>query len=116
MSSKVRQVEVAFIDPDGTVGKKTIRMDFEGLQEAVGGYIQQLYLAPGIWAWVNEEGKIDNLPVNPKATAFCHLVGPNIAPDDYVVGTMIVTGKEGKQKVTDKAWALIEGLTTKEPK
>ena len=116
MSSEKKPIEVAVISPDGTAEKKSIVADLEGLQAAVGGYVQQLFLAPGIWAWVNEEGKLDGLPVNPKATAFCHVVGPNIAADDYIVGPMVVTGANGNRSVTDRAWQIIRGLTVKELK
>ncbi len=111
-----KPIEVAVIHPDGRVEKKSLVADLEPLQKEVGGYIQQLKLAPGIWAWVHEEGKLEGLPVNPKATAFCHVVGPNIAADDYIVGPMVVTGPGGNQSVTTRTWEIIQALTIKELK
>ncbi len=111
-----KQIEVAVIYPDGRVEKKPLGTDLDALQAAVGGDIESLKLAPGVWAWVNEDGKGLGLPTNLKATAFCRLVGPNIRDDDFIVGAMVVTGASGNRPVTEKCWALIQKLKITELK
>lgn len=41
----------------------------EWLQAAVGGYIEQVRVGPGVVLWVNEEGRLRGLPINRLATA-----------------------------------------------
>lgn len=60
------------------------------LSGAVGGLIQMVELpAHDVTLWVNEEGKLDGLPVNAKATA---LWVENYGHTDIIVGDVIITG------------------------
>ena len=62
------------------------------LQTFVGGYIEMLELADGRLMFLNEEGKLKRLPVNPIA---CELaLGSGIALNDYIVGNVLVTPRE----------------------
>lgn len=62
------------------------------MQAAVGGYIElALTSLPGVIAYINEEGKLQGLPLNVAATAL--LKYPN---DDFVVGNMLILGAPDK--------------------
>jgi hypothetical protein len=77
------------IQPDGAISVEQVQADLEGLQALVGGYIEAVGLkcpAPAT-AYINEEGKIHDLPRNPLATSVAHLF-----PGDYIAGTMVILG------------------------
>jgi len=61
----------------------------ETLQAAVGGYIQAIDLL-GLTMWINEEGKIHNLPFNPFATL---LWEAEFGKTDVILGDIILTGQ-----------------------
>lgn len=63
------------------------RLSLEFLQSAVGGYIEAIDWPGGVAAFCNEEGKLNGLPINPKANALWN------NPHDVLVGDIvIVTG------------------------
>lgn len=103
-------MKVAIIKPDRTITETTL--DFEGCQKAVGGYVELLNLAPGVCAYVNEDGIAMNLPENELATLFCRRLGPNISVVDYIKGVMVVTGASGNRGVTAKTVKMIKKLAT----
>ncbi len=103
-----KPIKCAVVAPDGTVTEQ--ELNFEGFQKAVGGYVQLLNLAPGIWVYVNEDGMTLGLPPNEKATAFCHHLGPNISIDDYIKGPMVVCGANGNRPVTAVALELLSKI------
>ena len=53
-------------------------------QKIVGGYIEVVVLADGCSMYVNEEGKLDGLPVNAAATV--------LVPGDVIVGNVLIVG------------------------
>lgn len=58
------------------------------LQGFVGGNIELVHLKPGhghAEAYVNEEGKLDNLPINDKATAKVRLYN-----GDFISGPLVI--------------------------
>lgn len=60
------------------------------LQNAVGGWVQAIELNDNLTLWVNEEGKLEDLPHNPLAQHFFDLrFGPGA---DYIVGNAVFTG------------------------
>ena len=72
-------------------GELEVRDDFDGsleaYQDAVGGYIEMTQVVvPGVAAYVNEEGKLNGLPLNVFAT---HLLK---YPGDMIVGDMLLVG------------------------
>ena len=86
-------------DSAEAVRVESIEPGLEPFQKLVGGYIEQLpgRDTPGVsgysWlAYVNEEGKLENLPVNERATAFMHSVG-GIYDWDTINGAMIIIGE-----------------------
>jgi hypothetical protein len=57
------------VNVDGTTVKLPHKPSLEGMQEAVGGYVEHVALDGKTHLWLNEEGKLVGLEVNPKATA-----------------------------------------------
>jgi hypothetical protein len=65
-------------------------VSYATLSRAVGGMIEAVTLPSGLTLWVNEEGKMDGLPVNDYATKlFTSAFGSGI---DIIVGNAIITG------------------------
>lgn len=60
-----------------------------GLQQAVEGFIEAVSLTDNITMWINEEGKLNDLPVNVIATLFYHAAH---GPHDIIMGNVILTG------------------------
>lgn len=81
--------------------------ELENLQSHVGGWIEQITLSQGNYTmFVNEEGKLNGLPYNMKATALFIANFPTT--DDIIVGDVLITGgvdKEGEQLGLDQATA-----------
>lgn len=65
----------------------------EEMQEIVGGYIQLFYLMndEGEVIVMNEDGKIEGLPMNHKAT---ELAAKRLFQGDYIVGDVLVCKTE----------------------
>lgn len=64
---------------------------YDFIKNGVGGWIECVHLANlgGVDMWVNEEGKLDGLPVNPIATlAWIRDYGMT----DVIVGNVVFTG------------------------
>lgn len=59
------------------------------LQEIVNGHIEFVYLPNNMILVVNEEGKLNDLPVNQMATCF---VSPVI--NDFIVGNVLLINKK----------------------
>lgn len=57
------------------------------LQEYVGGYIEVVYLSKKLVMVINEEGKLNNLPINNKATVIYLAMNKNV---DVIVGDVLV--------------------------
>ena len=72
---------------------KVVDLDVKGsyqtLSEAVDGYIEAVYLTETMTMWVNEEGKLDTLPVNGIATA---IFQEAFGVLDIIMGNVIITG------------------------
>lgn len=82
------------IPVDGPVEVRDLN-GYQDYNEAVGGYIEALGSPfadhPKVTVYINEEGKIHNLPRNELATR-AMLNSGLIATDDYIVGPAIVVG------------------------
>ena len=59
------------------------------LQGAVGGWIEAVGLNANLTLWVNEEGKLDGLPVNNVATKIFQSVFGAV---DIIMGNVVLTG------------------------
>lgn len=69
--------------PDEDPEEIQIENELRALQAEVGGYIETIYLADGVTAIVNEEGKLEQLAPN------CLLRG------DLIVGPIVLVGVRG---------------------
>jgi hypothetical protein len=80
-------MKAEWIKTDGTVVEvkpsKGKHFNLQELQKFVGGYIELVYLPNNRIMVVNEEGKVDGLPVNERATNM-------ITFDDVIVGDVLV--------------------------
>lgn len=73
---------------------KVIELDgrtvpYDTINESVEGWIEHVGLDDDKSMWVNEEGKVDNLPYNPLATL---LWEQNYGYTDVIVGPALITG------------------------
>ena len=66
-------------------------LNFDGIAKEVNGYVENLGLSKDLCGWINEEGKLDGLPSNPRATAFFRNLAVGI-PGDYIVGPFLLSG------------------------
>lgn len=77
---------------DGNVIEKTFskkNITLKDMQNIVKGYIEFLYLKDDLIMVINEEGKLNSLPVNVKATRLVQERGIN----DLIVGDVLVVNK-----------------------
>ena len=81
------------IKADGTLERLDLsesEQELKSLQNAVGGYVQVIELEDDFTMWVNEEGKLLNLPVNEIATVIWEVrfgIGT-----DIICGDVVFTG------------------------
>jgi len=68
------------------------------LQEGVGGWVQAVELDGDLTLWVNEEGKLADLPHNPFAQALWNERYGYYT--DYIVGDIVLTGGVGAEGET----------------
>jgi hypothetical protein len=85
----------------------------DGLQGAVGGWIEYVPTQQNVTLYCNEEGKIEGLPPNPVAT---RAFGQLLIPHDYLAGDVVIIGAhdaEGNDTSLDvEAWlSYIEEFT-----
>lgn len=84
----------SIIKTDGTsvdfAPKNGTDFTLEELQEAVGGYIQIVYISSTQIMVLNEEGKLKGLPYNHGASLIFAMAGIR----DTAVGDVVVCGKE----------------------
>lgn len=92
-SGEENPMPVELIKTDGT--KEAFRplskekgYTLQELQKAVGGYIELVVLSGDTVMYLNEEGKIYDLPINEEATKLFREAHPNT--NDYIVGNVIV--------------------------
>lgn len=70
--------------------------DLTSYQAAVGGYIEPITIQrPPMTLFANEEGKVQNLPVNRRATCLWWLLSPGARGNDILVGDIAVVGSRG---------------------
>jgi len=71
------------------------KITLDDLQKAVGGWIEGICITSHLVMYCNEEGKLDNLPVNNIATGFLWSLGKT---NDVIAGNVIFskTDNEGE--------------------
>lgn len=62
------------------------------LQDAVGGWIEAVEADSQTTLWINEEGKLEGLPINKRATLLWWTLMPAARGYDVLVGDVVVTG------------------------
>lgn len=62
-------------------------LTLDSLQAGVDGYIERITLSDGSSMYINEEGKLNGLPINEEAT---RLARPVLMADDYIVGDVVI--------------------------
>lgn len=82
-------IRIAIIDPRGVVSIEIIPNTLQAMQHIVGGYIETVTRPDGLIIVCNEEGRLQNLPVN--------RFMPNF------VGTIFIVRSEGEDfaSITD---------------
>lgn len=65
----------------------------EEAQAFVGGLVETIHLPDDSLLIINEEGKLENLPLNPLATALWH---KHFGPTDEIVGNAIHLAKDAR--------------------
>jgi len=78
---------------NGTVEDLDFGPKLDELQKAVGGYIELVRLNNGRGMYINEEGKIEGLPMNDKATKLAH-EHKAIFENDVIVGDAVLMSPE----------------------
>lgn len=80
---------------------------YQDLHDGVGGYIEAVALNIGgspkpeheATLWLNEEGKLDGLPLNEIAT-YIALMYSGIADTDFIAGNVVLTGGPNEEGET----------------
>lgn len=89
------------VSVDGSVKSITVN-SLKDLQSHVGGYIEGLPIVVKDHSlYVNEEGKLRGLPRNKRALEIAKQFGANLAPEDFIVGNMIIVGLNDKGEDVD---------------
>lgn len=90
-------IQAIIINPDSNA--KLVELDqddYRALEDAVGGFFERVSSATGDTSlWVNEEGKMLGLPINPPATTLWYHLNPVFRQQDFqdfLCGTVVVTG------------------------
>ena len=84
-------MKALIVKVDGTVTVEDMDINnHEAMNAVVGGWIEKVDVGKG-FMYVNEEGKLRNLPLNPRMTRWC-LEGGHIRPDDFIVGNCVIVG------------------------
>jgi len=87
---------------------KTLDGSLEGYQSVVNGLIQVVE-AGGIVFIVNEEGKLQGMPINNRATSYLYAVVPEWRGWDVLAGPVLIMGN-GDGEFTSVPQAVIEAF------
>lgn len=68
------------------------KFTLEELQKLVNGYVERIAMPDGSAMYVNEDGKLKDLPYNIKATSILKKCG--LIPYDYIVGDVVILSNE----------------------
>lgn len=110
-----RTIDVLVIEPgEWRARRETIDPQLRDFQRLVGGYIEALDLGETVSAYINEEGKLNDLPRNEAADKLVHLAlrkaGRRLMLGDYIVGPLVLTGPpddEGETQGVTQECALL---------
>lgn len=81
--------EIPASQSDPASARDVPNITLELLQGSVKGYIEPVRFHTGrLTMYVNEEGKLDGLAPNPRATEICRIQAA-ISPSDWIVGDVV---------------------------
>jgi len=97
--------DIVIIKTDGTVEAQKLSgdmtADFNLISKTVDGFVERAPIANYTQLmWVNEEGKIQGLPHNPKAQRLWDEAWGE--GSDYIVGNVVITGDDTDEGETGK--------------
>lgn len=97
MTNELKNVQGVIIKPDGTHVEKVFKQ-LTDYQDAINGYIEavRLYDYNGVevaCAYVDDEGLLKQLPLNPMGSAISFLFGNT----PYLAGNVVIVGKADNQ-------------------
>ena len=111
-------MKVIILTPDGKIVNKTIKNSLDGLQSAVGGFIQyfphkgeQPY---DIVCYVNAEGLLEGLPANWFAWGVLKKLGFYVSNDFPVSGNAILVNSDEEKSLTKEMVNRINDAVNKE--
>ena len=89
------------ISPDGTVEYLEVSDNsadqYKQINSQLGGdYLEGLQLSSSAFAYIDEDGKMKELPPNPIATELCAQLGTGLSRSDFISGTMMIFGAADK--------------------
>jgi hypothetical protein len=106
------EIKAIKISADNKVEELTVDFtSLETVQKLVGGILQVIDFTPSLSAWMNEEGKLMQLPVNLSATKVWEFF---FGFSDVLVGDVVFTGgadSEGNvMSIGDKEIGMLRGI------
>lgn len=85
-------IKILYVTPDYSVEVRTLDpADLAAFQELVGGYIEAIY-SDSFTAFINEEGRLYNLPPNGLASVLAFRFGWQRAAADPLLGPVVFVG------------------------
>lgn len=88
-------IDVLYLDPahpEHAFWRLAPMADYEDLQRLVGGAVQMLSLSRSTDLYLDEEGKVRGLPVNPAANKVVFLANPGLHHEDFICGPAALVG------------------------
>lgn len=101
------------VKTDGSVNEVFADWDYEEINNEVGGWIEAVDFGDKpYFAYINEEGKLLNLPENGMATDLWYESGQRVLIGDYIAGDAVFFGSvDSDGNNTDAPNSLMEELT-----
>lgn len=101
------------VKTDGSVNEVFADWDYQEINNEVGGFIEAVYFGDKPYiAYINEEGKLIDLPENHMATDLWYESGQRILLGDYIAGNAVFFGgADSDGNNTDAPNSLMEELT-----
>lgn len=88
-----KTIKALVIGADFTMVEQDIDPVGDDLRELVGGWIECPPCGDNdLSFFINEEGKLQGLPINRLATEMWHITTPMMRGHDVLVGTVVITG------------------------
>lgn len=88
------------IDTNGDLSRIDIN-SLQDLNDAVNGYIELIHFTNIAHAYINEDGKTQNLPHNDVATHLCNKFKIGLMPTDFISGNMVILGNSDDGEEND---------------